>query len=54
MKYNCGLMMAILHDHIRIAKAVNVEIIPLEAALKAYQFLDVGVAKKLSSIQITC
>src|SRR2546426_81705 len=37
MKYNRGLMMAILHDRIKIAKAVNVELIPLEKAPDGYQ-----------------
>jgi glutathione-independent formaldehyde dehydrogenase len=32
MKYNRGLMMAILHDRIQIAKAVNVELISLGQA----------------------
>src|ERR1700738_1420501 len=46
MKYNRGLMMAILHDRIRIAKAVNVEMIPLEKAPEGYQSFDSGVPKK--------
>ena len=46
MKYNRGLMMAILHDRIKIAKAVNVELIPLEKAPEAYQSFDSGAAKK--------
>jgi hypothetical protein len=46
MKYNRGLMMAILHDRIRIAKAVNVELIPLEKAPEGYQAVDSGVPKK--------
>jgi glutathione-independent formaldehyde dehydrogenase len=46
MKYNRGLMMAILHDRIRIARAVNVELIPLEQAPEAYQSFDSGVPKK--------
>ncbi|CAH9018894.1 formaldehyde dehydrogenase, glutathione-independent [Candidatus Nitrosacidococcus sp. I8] len=46
MKYHRGLMMAILHDRIQIAKAVNVEIIPLISAPEAYQAFDSGVAKK--------
>ena len=36
MKYNRGLMMAILHDRIKIAKAVNVELISLGQAPEAY------------------
>lgn len=46
MKYNRGLMMAILNDRIQIAKAVNVEVITLDAAPKGYQDFDAGVAKK--------
>ncbi|MCM3873898.1 MAG: zinc-binding dehydrogenase, partial [Pyrinomonadaceae bacterium] len=46
MKYNRELMMAILHDRIQIAKAVNVEVIPLEKAPEAYQAFDAGVPKK--------
>jgi glutathione-independent formaldehyde dehydrogenase len=46
MKYNRGLMMAILHDRIKIAKAVNVELIPLEKAPEGYQSFDSGVPKK--------
>jgi glutathione-independent formaldehyde dehydrogenase len=39
-------MMAILHDRVRIAKAVNVELISLGQAPEAYQAFDSGVAKK--------
>jgi hypothetical protein len=39
-------MMGILHDRIKIAKAVNVELIPLEKAPEAYQSFDSGVPKK--------
>jgi glutathione-independent formaldehyde dehydrogenase len=46
MKYNRGLMLAILNDRIAIAKAVNVEVIPLEKAPDAYQAFDAGVPKK--------
>src|SRR5271157_257892 len=46
MKYNRGLMTAILHDRIKIAKAVNVELIPLGQAPEAYQSFDSGVPKK--------
>jgi glutathione-independent formaldehyde dehydrogenase len=46
MKYNRGLMMAVLHDRIRIAKAVNVTVISLDQAPKAYADFDRGVAKK--------
>ncbi len=46
MKYNRQLMMAILHDKIQIAKAVNVETISLDEAPKGYQDFDKGAAKK--------
>src|ERR1700736_2775627 len=46
MKYNRGLMMAILHDRIQVAKAVNVELISLAQAPEAYQAFDSGVPKK--------
>jgi glutathione-independent formaldehyde dehydrogenase len=39
-------MMAILHDRIRIARAVNVEVIPLDQAPEAYRAFDAGVPKK--------
>ena len=46
MKYNHGLMMAILHDRINIAKAVHVEVISLNEAPRAYAAFDAGVASK--------
>jgi len=46
MKYHRGLMMAILHDRIEIAKAVNVAVIPLDQAPEAYKAFDAGVPKK--------
>src|ERR1700723_948909 len=46
MKYNRQLMMAILHDKVHIAKAVNATIIGLDAAPQGYQDFDKGVAKK--------
>ena len=46
MKYNRNLMMCILHDKIRIAKAVNVQTITLEDAPKGYKDFDKGAAKK--------
>ncbi len=46
MKYNRQLMMAILHDRVQIAKAVNATVIPLEEAPKGYQDFDKGVARK--------
>lgn len=46
MKYNRQLMMAILHDRVQIAKAVNATVIPLEEAPKGYHDFDKGVARK--------
>ncbi len=46
MKYNRALMMAILHDKIQIAKAVNVTTISLDEAVKGYRDFDKGAAKK--------
>ncbi len=46
MKYNRGLMMAILHDRIQIAKAVNVKVITLDEAPGGYAAFDSGVATK--------
>ncbi len=46
MKYNHGLMMAILHDKVQIAKAVNATVIPLEDAPQGYADFDSGAAKK--------
>jgi len=46
MKYNRGLMMAILRDRIHIAKAVNTTIITLDAAPAGYADFDKGAAKK--------
>jgi glutathione-independent formaldehyde dehydrogenase len=46
MKYNRGLMMAILHDRIQIAKAVNVQVITLDQAPQGYKDFDKGAAKK--------
>ena len=39
-------MMAILHDKVDIAKAVNVEVLPLEDAPAGYRDFDKGAAKK--------
>ena len=39
-------MMVILHDRIQIAKAINVEVISLNAAPGVYQSFDASVAKK--------
>jgi glutathione-independent formaldehyde dehydrogenase len=46
MKYNRQLMMAILHDKVRIADAVNVEVISLDDAPRGYRDFDQGAAKK--------
>jgi glutathione-independent formaldehyde dehydrogenase len=46
MKYNLGLMMAVLHDRIQIAKAVNVTVITLDQAPQGYAEFDQGAAKK--------
>ena len=48
MRYNRQLMMAILHDKVQIAKAVNVEVIPLSEALRGYRDFDQGAAKKFA------
>jgi glutathione-independent formaldehyde dehydrogenase len=45
-KYNRALMQAILHDKIKIAKAVNVTTIPLQDAPKGYKDFDKGAARK--------
>src|SRR5438874_4923445 len=45
-KYNRQLMMAILHDKIKIAKAVNVQTITLDQAPRGYKDFDKGAAKK--------
>jgi glutathione-independent formaldehyde dehydrogenase len=46
MKYNRALMQCILHDKIKIAKAVNVSTISLDDAPKGYKDFDKGAAKK--------
>lgn len=46
MKYNRGLMMAILNNKIQIAKAVNVNVITLDEASQGYKDFDKGAAKK--------
>ena len=46
MKYNRALMQCILHDKIKIAKAVNVTTIDLDAAPKGYKDFDKGAARK--------
>jgi len=46
MRYNRRLMMAILHDKVQIAKAVNATAIPLDDAPQGYADFDQGAAKK--------
>ena len=46
MKYNHGLMKAILADRVQIAKAVNATVIPLDEAPAGYADFDSGAAKK--------
>ncbi|MCC5578361.1 formaldehyde dehydrogenase, glutathione-independent [Microtetraspora sp. AC03309] len=46
MRYNRQLMMAILHDRVQIAKAVNATPIPLDQAPRGYQDFDKGAARK--------
>jgi glutathione-independent formaldehyde dehydrogenase len=46
MRYNRQLMTAILYDKVQIAKAVNVEVIPLDDAPRGYRDFDGGAAKK--------
>ncbi|MFC8501792.1 formaldehyde dehydrogenase, glutathione-independent [Pedococcus sp. NPDC057267] len=46
MKYNRQLMMAILHDKVQIARAVNARPIPLTQAPQGYQEFDAGAATK--------
>lgn len=46
MKYNRALMMAILYDKIKIAKAVNVQVITLDDGPRGYKDFDKGAAKK--------
>jgi len=46
LRYNRQLMMAIWHDKIQIAKAVNATIISLDEAPKGYKDFDKGAAKK--------
>jgi glutathione-independent formaldehyde dehydrogenase len=46
MKYHRQLMNAILYDKIKIAEAVNVEVISLQESVRGYQDFDRGAAKK--------
>jgi glutathione-independent formaldehyde dehydrogenase len=46
MRYNRQLMMAILHDRVRIADNVNATPIPLDQAPQGYAEFDQGAARK--------
>ena len=46
LRYNRQLMMAILHDKVHPAKAVNVTLISLDEAPQGYKDFDKGAAKK--------
>ncbi len=46
MRYHRGLMSAILHDRVQIAKAVNATVISLDDASQGYKDFDKGVSKK--------
>lgn len=46
MKYHRQLMNAILYDKIKIADAVNVQVISLQDSVKGYDDFDKGAAKK--------
>jgi glutathione-independent formaldehyde dehydrogenase len=46
MRYHRGLMQAILHDKIQIAKAVNVTMISLDQGPQGYKDFDKGAARK--------
>ncbi len=46
MKYNRGLMMAILHDRVQIGKNVNAKAIGLDEAPQGYADFDAGAATK--------
>jgi glutathione-independent formaldehyde dehydrogenase len=46
MQYHRGLMQAILHDRVQIAKAVNATVISLDEAPTGYRDFDKGAARK--------
>ncbi|MGW7516261.1 formaldehyde dehydrogenase, glutathione-independent [Streptomyces sp. NPDC054796] len=46
MTYHRQLSMAILHDRVRIARAVNATVIPLEEAPRGYAEFDQGASRK--------
>jgi glutathione-independent formaldehyde dehydrogenase len=46
MKYHRGLMMAILHGRVHIAKAVNATVIGLDDVPRGYAEFDQGASRK--------
>jgi glutathione-independent formaldehyde dehydrogenase len=46
MQYHRGLMKAILHERVHIAKAVNATVISLEDAPRGYAEFDQGASRK--------
>jgi glutathione-independent formaldehyde dehydrogenase len=46
MRYHRGLLKAILHDRVQIAKAVNATVITLDDAPQGYAAFDQGASKK--------
>jgi glutathione-independent formaldehyde dehydrogenase len=46
MRYHHGLMQAILHDRVQIAKAVNAQVISLDDAPQGYKDFDSGASTK--------
>jgi glutathione-independent formaldehyde dehydrogenase len=46
LRFNRQLMMAILHNKVSVAKAVNVTVLPLEDAPRGYNAFDKGAAEK--------
>src|SRR5271163_3621133 len=46
LRFNRQLMMAILHNKVAVAKAVNVKVLPLEDAPRGYNAFDKGAAEK--------
>ncbi|SCK46354.1 glutathione-independent formaldehyde dehydrogenase [Streptomyces sp. WMMB 714] len=46
MKYHRELAMAILHDRVQIAKAVNAQVISLDEAPRGYEEFDKGASRK--------
>jgi hypothetical protein len=50
MKYNRALMTAVTHDRIRIARAVNATVTPMDQAPQDYADFDRGASQYSSSI----